>query len=85
MQTVLTQSPRAAGLSMARLGQRLRVNRRRGVSGGPVLEEARMTVKAEPPAPPTAPGPHFNEADCGGVFDGNRVWSDTEIDGAPGF
>ena len=27
----------------------------------------------------------FNEADCGGVFDGNRVWSETEIGGAPGF
>lgn len=53
-----------------------------------VLEEARSALKAHAPAPPIPPAPpcaHFNEAECGGVFDGNRVWSDTEIDGAPGF
>lgn len=27
----------------------------------------------------------FREEDCGGVFDGSRVWSETELGGAPGF
>lgn len=27
----------------------------------------------------------FDEADCGGVYDGRQVWSETELGGAPGF
>ena len=55
---------------------------------GPLtLDQARaagLTLsEVTPPSP--APVAEFNEADCGGVFDGRQVWSDTELGGAPGF
>ncbi len=48
-------------------------------------EIAALDLPKEKAAPirPAAAG--FNEADCSGVFDGNRVWSETELGGAPGF
>lgn len=52
-------------------------------------ELAAVSTRKPDPTPrvPTARAlpVEFNEADCSGVFDGNRVWSETELGGAPGF
>lgn len=48
------------------------------------IEKIRLPAEAPAPIRP-AFNPAFREEDCGGVFDGERVWSDTELGGAPGF
>jgi hypothetical protein len=46
----------------------------------------RLKLAEDAPAPIRAnASPRFREEDCGGVFDGSQVWSDTELGGAPGF